>query len=373
MNEPTSEEKEIIEIIRRQEKAKLAILKGLLIKDMDWLEISNTISEKYYDRDFKVLPFIEILESQGIIKKKGDKYEIVNKTACSNIFAANKKEIDQILSLDYGKGDFVHQLAEQEKYIFHKVLSFGNSVISSILYDAIFDDIDRSIGPFHGYASSSYGKKRVREITMHLVRRGFLKMDGSVAIPDRVLFDFVTENSNELVSVLREASENIKHLTKENSELSSNIELLKTEIRKFDSTSTLQTLRVPESIRHRIDKAIARIDERSFSEAILNCYLVSETLVTTLFNFLYPNLKNAQRIKHEDKLKRIWNDEEKEKHNFPGISVIASLLYVILWYRNKMAAHTEMPPTKEAARISVASLIQALIEFERLGIKIDAQ
>jgi len=372
MNGSLPEEKDIFEIIRRQEKAKLAILKELLVKDMDQFEISNTISEKYYDKDFKVSPFIEILESQGLIKKKEDKYEIANKMACSKSFAANKKETDRILSLDYGKGDFALQLTEQEKYIFRKVLSFSNSVVPAILYDAIFDDVDRGVGPFHGYASSSYGKKRAKEIIMHLMRRGFLILDGSVAIPDRVLSDFVTVNSNELVSVFKETSEKIEHLAKENSELSLNIEILKTEIEKWDPKSALQALKVPKSIRRRIGKAIARIAERSFSEAIINCYLVSETLVTALFNFLYPSSKD-KRIKHEDKLKKIWTDEKKEKHDFPGIKVIASLLSVILWYRNKMGAHTEMTPTKEAARISVASLIQALSEFERLGIKIDAQ
>jgi len=372
MNENTAEEREIIEIIRNREKAKLAILRELLLKGMDWFELADKVSKKYYDRDFKVLPFIEILESQGLIKKKENKYELADKTTCSEVLAANKKETDLILSLDYGKGDFARQLDKQERYIFCKILSFGNSIAPSILYDTIYDDVDRGIGPFHGYARSSYGKKRAQEVTMDLVKKRFLKVDGSIAIPERVLSDFVTENSTELVSMLKETSEKIKGLAKKNDELSSNIEQLKTEIGKFDPTSALQALRVPESIRNRIDKAMRRIDERSFSEAIINCYLVSETLVSLLFNFLYSNSKIVQRIKHEDKLKKIWNDEENEKRNFPGISVIASLLYVILWYRNKMAAHIEMPPTKEAARISVASLIQALIEFERLGIKIDA-
>jgi len=127
------------------------------------------------------------------------------------------------------------------------------------------------------------------------------------------------------------------------------------------------SLELPELLRNRIDKALTRIDERSYSEAIINCYLVSETLVIDLFAFLYPDL-NDKQIKHEDKLKRIWNDEEKEKHEFPGIKVIASLLAVVLWYRNKMGAHTEMKPNKGAARICASSLIQTLVELKRLGI-----
>jgi hypothetical protein len=362
----------IIEIIRNREKAKLAILKELQIRNMDRFELADEVSRKYYDRDFRVLPFMEILESQGLIKMRENKYELADKMACSEALAANKKETALILSLDYGKGDFTCQLGEQEKYVFYKILSFGNSIAPSKLYDAIYDDVDRGIGPFHGYARSNYGKKKAQEVTMNLMKKRFLKADGSISIPERVLSDFLTENSTELVSMLKETNEKVKGLAKRNDELSSNIDQLKTDISKFDPTSALQVLRVSESIRNRIDKAVRRIDERSFSEAIINCYLVSETLVNLLFDFLYSDSKIVQRIKHEDKLKKIWNDEENEKRNFPGISVIASLLYVVLWYRNKMAAHTEMPPTREAARISVTSLIQALIEFERLGIKIDA-
>ena len=167
------------------------------------------------------------------------------------------------------------------------------------------------------------------------------------------------------------AEERIRQLVEENSRLSRNIKQLKTEIEKLDPRSALEKIMVPQHMRNYIQKAFSRIDERSFSEAIMNCYRVSENLVKTVFNLLYPDSKN-KRIKHEDKLKRIWNDEEKEKQGYPGIRVITSLLAVILWYRNKMGAHTEMTPTKEAARICVASLIQALIEFNRLGMEINS-
>lgn len=104
----------------------------------------------------------------------------------------------------------------------------------------------------------------------------------------------------------------------------------------------------------------------------MDCYRVSEYLGKSLFVFLYLDQAD-QRVKHEDKLKRIWNDEEKEKHVRPGIKAIASLLSVILWYRNKMAAHTEMEPTQDAARICLISTIQALKEIERMSIPITTQ
>lgn len=166
--------------------------------------------------------------------------------------------------------------------------------------------------------------------------------------------------------------EKIEQLVEENRRLLRTIEQLKTDLENIDPRTLLERIVIPQQMRNYINKAISRIHQRSFSEAIMNCYRVSETLVKILFNFLYPNLKN-KRIKHEDKLKKIWNDEEKEKKEYPGIRVIASLFAVILWYRNKMGAHIEMEPTKEAARICVTSIVQALIEFKRLGIKIGAQ
>lgn len=163
--------------------------------------------------------------------------------------------------------------------------------------------------------------------------------------------------------------ERVRELFEENRRLRQKIERLQTRIEKLDMKICLQNLRLPLQFRNRIEKAYSRIEQGSYSEAIINCYLLSEILVKNLFNFLYPDLKN-RRIKHEDKLKRIWNDESKEKHEYPGINVIASLLSVILWYRNKMGAHTEMTPTREAAISCVTCLIQALIEFDRLGIDI---
>ena len=138
---------------------------------------------------------------------------------------------------------------------------------------------------------------------------------------------------------------------------------------EIDLIKLAEELGLNEKLRRRIVKAFARYNEESFSEAIINCYLVSESLTRNLFSLLYPN-EIKKRIKHEDKLKRIWTDEEKEKHKLPGIKVIASLLSVILWYRNKMGAHVELEPTKEAAEITIMSLLQTLKEFQRLGIRV---
>jgi len=141
---------------------------------------------------------------------------------------------------------------------------------------------------------------------------------------------------------------------------------------EIDFADFTQKLELRGDIRRDISKAFVRYGEGSYGEAIINCYLVSEILTRSLFNSLYPEDKD-KRIKHEDKLKRIWNDEEKEKQKeFGGIKVIASLLSAILWYRNKMGAHREMEPTMEGARITIMSLIQTLIEFQRLGINISS-
>lgn len=353
----------ISEMIRNREKAKLAILRELADKDLSWFEVTDIMCKKYYKKTFFANPFLETLKGKGIIEEKEGKYRLVDRKTLSETLSANQDEIEKILSMAYGKGDLAGQLIEQERYILGKVLSSGNSISITDLYNSIFDDVDRVSGPFSGYARASYGKKRAEETTKNLLDRGFLKMNGSISIPERILTDHVTENLDGILLEFKQVSEKGRQLVEKNQYLSSKIE-------QFDPSISLEKLMIPHEFRNYIVKAIGRIGEKSYSEAIINCYRVSENLAKILFDFLYPNAKN-ERGKHEDRLKKIWNDEEKEKHHNPGIKVIASLLSVILWYRNKMAAHTEMKPTEEAARITVFSLIQSLIEFARLGIKID--
>lgn len=351
-------------MIRNHEKAKLAILKELADKDLSWFELTDIMSKKYYNKTFITHPFLEKLKEKGLIEDKSGKYQLVDRKATSDALLANQNEIERIFSVEYGNGDLAGQLMEQEKYILGKVFSSGNSITITDLYNSIFADVDRTHGPFSGYARANYGKKRAEEITKNLVDRGFLEIKGSISMPERILSDYITENLDGIMAELKQASDNTKQLVKRNQSLSSKVE-------QFDPSISLGKLEIPAEARDYITKAMTRIDEKSYSEAIMNCYRVSENLAKVLFEFLYPNAKN-ERMKHEDKLKKIWNDEEKEKRNTPGIRVIASLLSVILWYRNKMGAHTEMRPTQEAARVTALSLVQSLIEFERLGIKIDA-
>lgn len=352
----------ILEMIRNREKARLAILKELANKDLSWFEVTDIMCKKYYNKTFVTHPFLETLKGKRLIEEKEGKYRLVDGKTISEVFSANQDEIEKILSVDYGRGDLAGQLMEQEKYILRKVLSSGNSMSITDLYNSVFDDVDRMSGPFSGYARANYGKKRAQEITKNLVNRGFLKTNGFISIPERILFDYMTENLDGISLEFKQVSEKNKQLVAKNQNLLSKIE-------RFDPSISLEKLKVPQEVKNYIVKAIARIEEGSYSEAIMNCYRVSENLTKVLFDFLYPNAKN-ERIKHEDKLQKIWNDETTEKHHSPGIKVIASLLSVILWYRNKMAAHTEMKPTEEAARITVFSLIQSLVEFDRLGIKI---
>lgn len=112
-----------------------------------------------------------------------------------------------------------------------------------------------------------------------------------------------------------------------------------------------------------------RLKEGSYSEAILNSYLASEALTSDLFGNIYGEEQLSKVRKHEDRLKRLWNDEQLEKKKLPGINVIASLLAVILWYRNKMAGHARiLKPTIEAATVCLLAIMQALNEIKRLKI-----
>ena len=124
---------------------------------------------------------------------------------------------------------------------------------------------------------------------------------------------------------------------------------------------------LPEQVHKNIEKAIERFEADDYDTAIVKSYLASEVLLRNLFSHIYG--EEARKVrKHEDKLKKIWNDEKLEKRKYPGIRLVASLFSTILWYRNKMGAHAELPPTLEAARISIVALLQSIEELKRLGI-----
>lgn len=356
----------VAEIIKNGEKAKLAILRELASGDVDWFELSEAIRKKYYKENFVAHPFITKLEKDGLIEKKEQKFRLLNKELTLEILSSNKYEVDRILSLSYGRGDLAGQLNEQEKYILSKVLLFSNSVSFRELYESFFSDIENHLGPFSGYAKPSYAKQRSQVITEDLVRRDFLKVDNeSVTLPEAVFSDFLPESFSQILFSIRQTREKNKQLLEENTHLAK-------KAIQFDPSNLLKSVKPHDGIDSYVVKAASRIEEGSYSEAIINCYRVSEYLVKSLFVFLYPS-QVPERMKHEDKLKKIWNDDEKEKHCYSGIKAIASLLSVILWYRNKMAAHTEMEPTEDAARTCIFSILQALKEFDRLSIPITIQ
>jgi hypothetical protein len=89
---------------------------------------------------------------------------------------------------------------------------------------------------------------------------------------------------------------------------------------------------------------------------MVKAYLASEVLGRNLFRLLYGDKEGEKVGKQGDRLKKMWNDEQLEKHKHPGIQVIASLFSVMLWYRNKMGAHKELSPSMEAARTSIVAL-----------------
>jgi len=163
----------------------------------------------------------------------------------------------------------------------------------------------------------------------------------------------------------------LKSLQDENKTLRGELERLE-ELRqakeKLDFTEHYQRLKseISEELKLEVDKAIERFYADDYVSTILNAYRVSEKITRGLFKHLYGENEAEKVRKHEDRLKRLWNDDHLEKREYPGISVIASLFSIILWYRNKMAAHTEMPPTMEAARISLTALIQSIEELKRL-------
>jgi hypothetical protein len=122
-----------------------------------------------------------------------------------------------------------------------------------------------------------------------------------------------------------------------------------------------------QSLREDVGNAIELFKRGEYDSAIVKSYKVSETLLRNFFASIYGSQDADKVRKHEAKLKRMWNDEQLEKGKYPGIQLVASLFAVILWFRNKIGAHVELPPSMEAARISIVALLQSIAELRRLG------
>lgn len=138
---------------------------------------------------------------------------------------------------------------------------------------------------------------------------------------------------------------------------------------EFDFTNIYHRVKVslPQSLQEDVGMAIRLFEQGNWDSAIVKSYKVSEIVLRDIFARIYRGQGDEKVRKHEDKLKRLWNDEQLEKTKFPGIQLVASLFSVILWYRNKMGAHAELPPSVEAAKISIVALLQSLAELRRLG------
>jgi hypothetical protein len=174
-------------------------------------------------------------------------------------------------------------------------------------------------------------------------------------IPVNMLRPMVKDLHKELTTLNKEKYKLIDEKDRELTELRMMMQNIQ---EMFDFTANLTPL--PPALREGIDEAIKLFREKSYDSSIVKTYKISEMLVKDLFKDLYGDEELGKVRKHEDRLKKMWADEETEKKKYPGLRLIASLFSVILWYRNKMGAHAELEPTKEAARICLDSLLQAL-------------
>ena len=352
-------------MIRQGEKAKLAILRELSLHDADWFDLSESVRKKYYGKDFVVTHFINKLEKDGLVGKRGENFCLQNKEAVAKLLSAHKGDVDRILSREYGRGDLTGQLDEQEKYVLQKILLLGNMVTSEDLGLAFSIDMDAGVGPFSGY-SNAYGRERIHTITQDFLRRGFLCLNNDArSIPEPVLRDYLSDNLNSLMQALRQSRQQSERVVNENTKLTQRAE-------QFDPSQLIKPEKlptaVPEETRIFQERAIKRFNEKNFKEAINDCYTISERLIWSLAWFLYPP-KISEQMTAKDKIEQIWKDNKKETSH-PGIRTIASLLYLIAWYKGQMSESPGKEKPEDAARTCIFLVLQVLKEFDRLRIPI---
>jgi hypothetical protein len=352
----------IVGIIKNGEKAKLAILKELTMSDADWFDLSENVRRKYYSKDFVVIHFVNVLENQRLVEKRGQRFHLQNKDAVSRILVANKDDVNRVLSQEFGKGDFSGQLDEQEKYVLQKILLFGNSVPCEEVHMAFSVDMDSGIGPFSGY-SNAYGRERIDTITQNLLQRNFLRVENDcMFVPKPILTDFLLMNLSEVLLAIKQTTKQADKLVAENTQLTVRAD-------KLDPSQLLKTVsNVQSEIMEYQERAVKHFKEKKFVEAANDCYVIAERLVKSLFGYLYPS-KASEIASEKGKLEKIWKDENKEKL-YPGVRALASLLYVVLWYKDRTSSRMESESAEDAARTCMFSVLQALKEFDRLKITI---
>jgi hypothetical protein len=205
-----------------------------------------------------------------------------------------------------------------------------------------------------------------------LIDKGILDSQGRPTekafeiIPIEKLRPTLKDLYNELMKLKKEKDESETKKDNEINELRMNLQNVQ---EMFDFTIYHDLTPLPQALQKDIDKAILVFKEKSYDLAIVKTYTISETLVKNLFAYLYGNEELEKVHKHENRLKKIWADEEKEKKKYPGLLLLASLFSVILWYRNKMGAHKELKSTKEAARICLESLFQSIRQLKEMKLE----
>jgi len=280
-------------------------------------------------------------------------------------------------SLDYDK------LTESEKVALIVAITFPHRTLISVLPKL-----------FKWKASDSTYYRYHREGYDKLIDKGLLK-DGKPTelafkiLPQNILLQIVKDLREEIMTLYNETSKttnelwesrrNLSQLKEEYIFLEKENERIKSEIERFielrelkekiDFTNIYDELKLilSKSLAKDVDKAIELFKRDEYDSAIVKSYVITEILLHNLYKIIY-GIDDAKKVrKHEHRLKKIWNDDQLEKYKYPGIQLVASLFSIILWYRNKMGAHRELPPTIEAARISINALLQSLKEIRRLG------
>jgi hypothetical protein len=262
------------------------------------------------------------------------------------------------------------QLDENEKVALTVAILFPHRTLSAVL-PRLFK-LEASDSTYYRYYRQ--GRDKLRERGM-LDGEGFPTDMSFKVMPTSMLVQMTKDLSKELRLLDKEhreeesrARDAYKQVWDAKTEMGREMEALK---EKFDFMRSYDELKhsLSLSLQNDIDAAVEMFRKGSYDSAIVKAYLASEVLGRNLFRLLYGSDEVAKVGKHENKLKKMWTDEQLEKRKHPGIQVIASLFSVILWYRNKMGAHKELSPSMEAARTCIVALLQAIGELKRLGFK----
>ncbi len=359
----------ITEIIEKEEKGKISILKLLLEnRDLSSEQLFQEV-QKFYVR----MPIhwiekcINFLMQKKIILQVNETYYLSDVTLVGKFFYEKKSEINRILEQPWGSGD-IQYIDDQYVHVL-RILFFmgGKTKLDNLLSELRFE-VESDIGPFSEYSPAYAKYMLIPKELKNMADFGLLisKKD-EVSIPHFVL-NFLWQNREEMVQIIHVKIRELQEKVSKTEQELHNSQLL------YDFTSYYTGVLTKLKKKHGISEtdeiitqltnAFKQFKSRTYADAVLSAGRVVELLTYWIFVKRKGEASAKTITRMANQLSKLWKKE------VPGqittdLELVLSLISISKWLRDKKGGHpTQLtgfgPCTVDEARHALISAIMAV-------------